>query len=90
MENMISNDHIIRCPYCNREYFPGEIFMPKSFLGTAFHLSETLYFGSDMDLVESYCCDSCNSTFNVEAKVNFQVLKSPFGNFDEIFSQNSL
>ena len=23
----------IKCPHCGREYLPGEIFMPKSFLG---------------------------------------------------------
>lgn len=89
MEN-ISNDHIIKCPYCNREYFPGEIFIPKSFFGSAFHLSETMYLGSDMELKESYTCDSCNGTFEVEAKVSFEVFKSNIGNFDEIFSQNSL
>lgn len=89
MEN-INKDHIIKCPYCNREYFPGEIFMPKSFLGSAFHLSETLVIGSDMELKESYNCDSCNGHFNVEATVNFIVNKESFGNFDEFFIQNSL
>jgi len=89
MEN-INKEHIIKCPYCNREYFPGEIFMPKSFLGSAFHLSETMYLGNDMELEESYSCDSCNGTFTVQAKVNFEVFKAPFENFDEIFTQNSL
>jgi transposase-like protein len=89
MEN-INKGHIIKCPYCNREYFPAEIFMPKSFIGTAFHISETLYVGNDMELSESYTCDSCNSSFNVEAEVTFKVSKTEFGNFDEIFTQNSL
>lgn len=86
MEN-ISKDHIIKCPYCNREYFPGEIFMPKSFLGSAFHMSETLYTGSDMELKETYSCDSCNGYFKVEAAVNFTVTREPYGNFNEIFIQ---
>ena len=83
----ISKDHIIKCPYCNREYFPGEIFMPKSFLGSAFHLSETLYIGSDMELKETYSCDSCNGHFKVEANVAFNVTPEPYGNFDEFFTQ---
>ena len=86
MEN-ISKDHIIRCPYCNREYFPGEIFMPKSFLGSAFHISETLYMGSDMDLQETFSCDSCNGHFKVEANVTFAVKQEPYGNFNELFIQ---
>ena len=86
MEN-INKDHIIKCPYCNREYFPGEIFMPKSFLGSAFHLSETLVLGSDMDLEETYNCDACNGFFKVEATVNFIVKTEPYGNFDELFTQ---
>ena len=86
----INKKHIIKCPYCNREYFPGEIFMPKSFLGSAFHLSETMYLGSDMDLQESYTCDSCNSGFEVKAEVTFEVFKTAFENFDELYTQNSL
>lgn len=86
MEN-ICKEHIIKCPYCNREYFPSEIFMPKSFLGTAFHMSETLCFGGDMDLKETYACDSCNGHFNVEAFVSFVVRPQPFENFDELFTQ---
>lgn len=86
MEN-IDKDHIIRCPYCNREYFPGEIFMPKSFLGSALHLSETLCIGSDMELQETYNCDACNSYFTVEASVTFSSRPTSFGNFDQLYTQ---
>lgn len=83
----INQDHIIRCPYCGKEYFPSEIFVPKNFIGTAFHLTEDLYLGSDMELLETYICDKCDSSFEVVANVSFESRKTIFGNFNEEFSQ---
>jgi transposase-like protein len=84
MEN-IAKEHIIMCPYCGREYFPSEIFIPKDFLGTACHIEDNLYFGKDMDLTESYTCDSCNNIFTVAAKVTFSSKKSKINTFNEDF-----
>ena len=84
MEN-IAKGHIIRCPYCNREYFPSEIFIPKNFLGTAYHVSDDMYFGKDMDLHESYTCDNCNCVFIVEAVITFESKKSKINTFNEDF-----
>ena len=89
MEN-INSEHIIYCPYCNREYFPGEIFMPKHFLGTASHMTDDIYFGNDMELSETYNCDKCGNIFVVEAEVKFNSKTTVFGNFNEDFCQNSL
>ena len=83
----INNEHIIKCPYCSREYFPSEIFIPKHFVGTAFHVTEDLYLGSDMELTESYTCDRCNSSFRIVAEVKFTCEKTVFGNFNEDFCQ---
>ena len=84
MENLRSN-HIIKCPYCTAEYFPSEIFIPKSFLGTACHIDNNSYFGKDMDLSESYTCDNCNNIFIVEAEVKFISKKSKINTFEEDF-----
>jgi hypothetical protein len=84
MEN-IRNDHILSCPYCNKRYFPGEIFIPKNFLGTACFISEELYIGNDMELTETYTCDACNNIFKVSAEVSFTCSRTKIGNFDENF-----
>ena len=84
MEN-VRKDHILSCPYCGKRYFPGEIFMPKNFLGTATFIGDDLYIGSDMELSETYTCDNCNSVFRVTADVSFTCEKTDIGNFDENF-----
>jgi DNA-directed RNA polymerase subunit RPC12/RpoP len=84
MENL-GNKHIIRCPYCDAEYFPSEIFIPKNFVGTARHMGRDASIGTNMDLVESYTCDSCGNIFITEACVSFVSVKSKINTFDEDF-----
>lgn len=68
---------IIHCPYCNAEYLPGEIFIPKHFLGQPTYVDRD-YTGKIVEaegleqcLVEEYTCDKCNSTFRVKATINY-------------------
>jgi DNA-directed RNA polymerase subunit RPC12/RpoP len=84
MENL-DNRRLITCPYCNKKYFPSEIFVPKNFVGTASFIDEYLYIGADMDLEETYTCDSCNNIFNITAEVSFTSSKSRINSFDENF-----
>lgn len=69
---------IIRCPKCGREYLPGEIFIPNSFLGQptnvvkGFDGAILAYDGEEMDLSEEYICDNCNTKFSVKAIVTFK------------------
>ena len=84
MESVLNN-HIITCPYCGKEYFPSEIFIPKNFLGTACHIDNDMYLGQDMDLTESYTCDNCNNIFVVNAEVTFSCKKSKINTFNEDF-----
>lgn len=68
----------IKCPHCGARYLPGEIYLPKNFLGqpTKVYRDEKGNIlgndGSDMDLSEAYICDYCNKKFYVEAAVVFK------------------
>ena len=84
MENL-DNNTLIFCPYCNKKYFPSEIFVPKNFLGTAFFVDEDMYMGSLMDLAETYTCDKCNNRFKVEANISFSCSELKIRNFEEDF-----
>lgn len=68
---------IIKCPKCDREYLPAEIYLPNEFLGKPSHISRDYqgkildHIGDSMNLKETYTCDECNTTFRVSAKVQF-------------------
>lgn len=88
----VKRNELIICPKCHREYLPAEIFIPKAFFGKPTDIIRDVYGqilefeGSEMDLVESYICDSCNTAFNVTAKISFQVKSAPEGNMDEDYT----
>ena len=69
----------LKCPYCEAEYLPGEIFLPRYFLGEPKdverdYAGKLLYYdGLEQDLKESYTCDYCKETFDVTAKINYRV-----------------
>ena len=70
---------VIRCPYCDAEYLPGEIFIPKYFLGEPRDVErdysgKLLYYdGLEQDLKETYTCDYCKESFDVTAKIVYKV-----------------
>lgn len=65
----------IICPVCGRQYLPGEIYLPKNFLGQPKYVekdcSGKIIFadGGDMCLKETYQCDKCDTTFEVVANI---------------------
>ena len=69
----------IKCPHCNYQYLPGEIFDPVHFLGQPKRVirdSDGEILGNkgiDMDTQESFVCDHCDREFFVRAKINFIV-----------------
>lgn len=71
----------INCPYCNTEYLPGEIFLPKHFLGQPKNVERDYlgkilnYEGTIQDLTEKYVCDKCRSIFSVGASIHYTVKK---------------
>lgn len=68
---LIKKDIVIKCPYCNYEYLPGEIYLPKYFLGQPKDIERTIdgkidiELGLPQDLSEHYICDKCNKPFTV-------------------------
>lgn len=74
----MSKRNTIRCPHCNWEYLPGEIYVPKPFVGQPVRVvrDETGnilgFSGDDMDTQETYECDNCHTTFVVDAAVTFK------------------
>ena len=83
---------IIKCPHCDREYLPAEIFMPKAVFGNPVEVERDYsgkiinYFGNPMDLKESYICDNCNMKFEVSVKLSFYVAQNKLGNMDDEYT----
>lgn len=67
----------IKCPYCDTEYLPSEIFNPKYFLGQEHDverdtLGQIIYYeGLDADRCETFICERCDKQFKVEAEIKF-------------------
>ena len=73
----MKEDIRIKCPNCEWEYLPGEIYLPKKFLGQPIDIDRTsagvidCYDGTPQDLTESFVCEHCGKKFNVEARLSF-------------------
>lgn len=85
----------IKCPNCGREYLPAEIYIPNAFFGRPNNIERDSFsgairdfYGKDMDLVEHYICDNCNTPFKVSAKVQFVTTEEDKYNFDKDYSIN--
>ena len=72
---------IIKCPHCNAQYLPAEIYMPGSFVGRTDDLVkdalgkiiyEDYKKGHEPDMIERYTCDYCDKLFIVEATVTYK------------------
>lgn len=67
---------IIECPNCGAEYLPGEIFLPKTFLGEPKNIDKDekgkiiSFTGTNMNTLENYVCDYCGTNFKVRATIN--------------------
>ena len=84
-------DTVIKCPNCGYEYLPGEIYLPKYFLGQPKEVERTIDGKVDYEfripqcLDELYTCDFCKKTFNVTAKLTFETKLDKTKNFDEVY-----
>lgn len=80
--------NIIKCPKCQREYLPGEIFIPNNFLGQPKEIERDEqgkiidYRGINQNLRETFTCENCGYTFDIEAQITYKV-EGSMENFDE-------
>lgn len=81
---------LIKCPKCNAEYLPAEIFFPKDFFGNPeliFRNGDNQivnYTGTGMNLTETYKCNYCDVVFKVSSRINFNT--SIQSDYDESYS----
>ena len=63
----MSRRNIIKCPNCQQEYMPGEIYYPKEFLGQPKYIVRDIYGcilgneGIEQNTTETFCCENCNT-----------------------------
>jgi DNA-directed RNA polymerase subunit RPC12/RpoP len=83
MKTIISHKTpVIRCPHCNAEYLPGEIFIPGSLIGQPDEVIRDSfgkiiyedYFTDDRTptLEEHFVCEYCEKPFVIEATVTYK------------------
>jgi len=72
--------HIIKCPHCNWEYLPSEIFLPNSVIGYPAKeirdpLGKIIYeeykVGKDPIAEEKFFCENCNKPFITELDIKY-------------------
>ena len=84
----------IKCPYCNCEYLPSEIFVPQALVGHPKHIEKDIHgkilnsYGTMWDPIEYYTCDKCNTRFRIKADVKFNTSIDHKRNFNENFVLN--
>ena len=68
----------IKCPVCGQQYHPAEIYLPNEFFGKPKEVVKNssgqieFVLGKDMNPVEEYICDNCNTKFRVTADISFE------------------
>lgn len=80
---------VITCPTCGCEYLPGEIYLPKAFLGQPRDIDKKYdtgqvmnYSGDSMNLEEHFICEKCLTPFKVMAKVSFNTVEESLYDFN--------
>ena len=83
----------IKCPHCNAEYLPSEIFDPTTFFGNpkiidrsedGKHIS--MITGTGMNLTERFICDVCLTEFEIKAEFSTGVNEIKHHCFSENFT----
>ncbi|WP_300924694.1 hypothetical protein [uncultured Clostridium sp.] len=88
------NELKIKCPNCETEYLPGEIFLPRHFLGEPKDIEKDYtgkivdYAGTEQNLTEEYICDKCSKKFYVKANITYTTFKDKLKDLDEEYTSN--
>lgn len=68
---------IIQCPNCGTEYLPAEIFLPFNYFNRPFFIKKdengkiVNQIDGEINLCESYICDTCNKKFEITSSIVF-------------------
>ena len=74
---------VIKCPHCQAQYLPAEIYMPNAFLGrpedlVKDSLGKIIYEdyreGQEPEMIEHFICDYCDKPFVIEATVTYKTM----------------
>lgn len=72
---------VIKCPHCQAQYLPGEIYMPGALIGQHDDLvkdgfGKILYEdyaeGCAPEMIEHFTCEYCDKPFVIEATVTYK------------------
>lgn len=84
----------IKCPKCDREYLPAEIFYPKPFFGNVKDIVRDYsgkiisFSGNSLDLTENYICDGCGTAMKVYARISFDAVVDEARDFNNDYTTN--
>lgn len=88
------NYNVIKCPYCDYEYLPGEIYLPEHLIGKPVDVERDFEGkilwadGLQPDVKETFVCNKCNKEFAVKANISFETSQSETIDFDSDYSSN--
>lgn len=81
--------NIIKCPNCDTQYLPGEIYLPKHFLGQPTDIERDItgkivwQEGIEQNLVEDFICQKCGKKFTTTASITYITSINNRTDFDE-------
>ena len=85
-------DNVICCPECGYQYLPSEIFFPDVVFGRPEFIRRNIkgeieaVSGSNPELLETYCCDNCGTTFKVSIDMKFKSIVDVVSDFSKDYS----
>ncbi len=74
---------LIKCPHCQAQYLPGEIYIPGALIGQPDDLvkdgfGKILYEdyaeGNEPQFIEHFTCEYCDKPFVIEATVTYKTM----------------
>lgn len=84
------NKYIILCPACNAQYAPEEIFTSllnhDQIIKKDLDTHELIDYDVNNCCQEIYTCDFCDTTFKINARLQFTSFIDSNANFNELYS----
>lgn len=88
----MKDQNVIKCPNCDTCYLPGEIFLPKHFLGQPKEIERDITGnivwneGIEQDLNETFICEKCGKRLKVRANISYNVEVDKIKDLDEEYT----